>query len=269
MKRILLSAALLIFGLQTASAQLTTLSVGDAAPDFTVTDLHGHTHSLADYADKYIVLDLFAYWCGPCQATAPVINEFYVKYGCNAGDVIVLAFEADGTTEQTQNFEDNYGGDANNPTPTMAGLTGGGSEAVDAYAPDAYPTICLIDTEGKIANIDIWPLSNVGHLESAITNAGGSAALVEQACTPLSTPEIQGIKTIVYPNPAADVLNIMSNTNGSVVVTLTDMLGREVYNESTDEKVNMSVDVSKFEAGQYVLGIQSETGLESQMITIQ
>lgn len=269
MKKILLSAACLAFGLQASYAQLQNLNVGDAAPDFTVTDLHGTTHTLSDYSGKYILIDLFAYWCGPCQATAPKINEFYRKYGCNAGDMIVLAFEADGSEEQTQTFENDFGGSADFPTPTMSGLAGGGSDAVDAYGPGAYPTICIVDDEGKIANTDVWPVGNVGDLESAITNAGGSSVLVEQACEALSTPEIIGVQTIVYPNPAVSHLNVISNTNGESQVILTDLLGRQVFSTSTEGDVNLSIDVSNFDAGHYVLSIQSGKRIEKQKITIK
>lgn len=269
MKKILFTAACMAFGLQASFAQLQNLNVGDAAPDFTITDLHGTTHTLSDYSGKYILIDLFAYWCGPCQATAPKINEFYRKYGCNAGDMIVLAFEADGTEAQTQDFEDNFGGNAEFPTPTASGLAGGGSDAVDTYGPAAYPTICIVDDEGKIASTDVWPVGSVADLESAITNAGGANVLVEQECQALSTPEIIGVQTVVYPNPAANQLNVLSNTNGESRVALTDLLGREVYSASTDGDVNLTIDVSNLEAGHYVLSIQSGQNIETQKVTIK
>ena len=179
------------------------------------------------------------------------------------------AFEADGTEEQTQEFEDNYGGSADFPTPTMSGLAGGGSDAVDAYSPGGYPTICLIDDEGKIANKDIWPIPNIATIEDAVTAAGGGSVLVEQACEALTTPEIIGVSTIVYPNPAVNQLNVISNTKGTSTITLTDMLGREVYTSSTEGQINTTVNVTDFEAGHYVLSIKSDNGIEKQKITIK
>jgi len=269
MKRLLLMISSFVLGTGISNAQLSTLNVGDPAPSFTVTDLHGTTHTLEDYDGKYILLDLFAYWCGPCQQTAPVINEFYRKYGCNSGDMIVLAFEADGTEDQTQNFEDNYGGSATNPTPTASGLAGGGSDAVDDYNPEAFPTICLVDGDGKIASKDIWPVSNVGNLESAITSAGGASVLVEAECEALSTPEIISVKTVVFPNPATSTLNVLSNTTGDHTVEIKDMLGRVVFTSSSNETVNLTLDVSAFETGQYILSISSESGIENQMFVVK
>ena len=39
-----------------SSAQLNNVSVGQDAPDFTVTEIHGQSHTLSDYAGKYVVL---------------------------------------------------------------------------------------------------------------------------------------------------------------------------------------------------------------------
>lgn len=59
MKKLLLSLAM--FASVGAFAQLQGHNVGDNAPNFTGTDMDGNTHSLSQYAGKYIILDLFAY----------------------------------------------------------------------------------------------------------------------------------------------------------------------------------------------------------------
>ncbi len=266
MKQTLLSLAL---GLQASYGQLVSLNIGDDAPDVTVTDLHGTTHTISDYAGKYILIDLFAYWCGPCELVSPIVNEFYIKYGCNAGDMIVLAFEADGTEEQTQDFEDDFGGSTEFPTPTVSGLAGGGSNAVDAYGPDGFPTVCIVDPQGKIANTGIWPVTSLESLKDAVIDAGGASILVEQECEPLSTPEIIGVKTIVYPNPAENTLNVLSNTDGDSQIMLTNLLGQNVYSSSVKGLVNESIDVSNLASGYYVLSIQSGNSIVKQKITIK
>lgn len=269
MKNTLSTLALGILCSTFSWGQIQGFNVGDAAPSFSLTDLHGQTHTLSDYEGKYILLDLFAYWCGPCQATAPTINEFYKKYGCNSGDMIVLAFDADGTDAQTQDFEDQHGGDANYPTPTVSGVEGQASDVVSSYNPEAYPTICIIDDEGKFAKLDIWPIPNISTLESAISSSGGDNFLVEQACpAPVSVPEIESIKTIVYPNPSTDNLSILSSTKGETTLVITDLLGKQVFSTTYKGLTNLNIDVSKFESGKYILSIESENSKESQMITV-
>lgn len=43
-----------------------TGEVGQKAPDFTVTDIDGVSHSLSDYGGKVLVIDFWATYCKPC-----------------------------------------------------------------------------------------------------------------------------------------------------------------------------------------------------------
>ena len=103
MKKLLLTAAVLFGGasLTTSTAQLPD---GSIAPDWTLTDINGQTHSLyADYLDqgKTVVLDVFATWCSPCwsYASSGVLDQVWSQYGPNGtNEIIVFSIEADGQT---------------------------------------------------------------------------------------------------------------------------------------------------------------------------
>jgi Secretion system C-terminal sorting domain len=67
MKKILLAvASVLVFG-SAANAQLPN---GSVFPDFTLTDIHGHSHHLYGYLDSgyTVFIDISATWCPPCWA---------------------------------------------------------------------------------------------------------------------------------------------------------------------------------------------------------
>jgi peroxiredoxin len=64
---LLLAGALLAFGAP-VRAKVGT-AVGDTAPDFTLKDLSGATHTLAQYKGSVVVL-YFAMWCSTCRANA-------------------------------------------------------------------------------------------------------------------------------------------------------------------------------------------------------
>ena len=222
-----------------SNSQLNNFSAGDAAPDFTVTDIHGQSHTLSDYAGKWVMVDLYAYWCGPCAAVAPTINEFYKKYGCNAYDVIVLSVEYEGTTQQTVDFENANGGDLNFPTPSASGLDGGGGAVHSAYGPAAYPTIFLVGPDGIIKNEDIWPISGVSTFENAFNVAGGEDALVPHECS-AGIDEVSLGSINVYPNPSngAFTINFSENLHENVQIELISLVGKVVFSDTHDTMAN-------------------------------
>lgn len=76
--------ALIVIGYTRLAAQ--TIEVGGVYPDFAATDhATGNPVKLSDLSGKIIVLDFFAYWCGPCQASSPVVETEIQKYYAQRG----------------------------------------------------------------------------------------------------------------------------------------------------------------------------------------
>ena len=60
------------------------------APDFTLVDQYGQTHTLSDYRGKTVFLNFWGTWCPPCRAEMPDIQAVYEDYGYNEEDVVIL-----------------------------------------------------------------------------------------------------------------------------------------------------------------------------------
>jgi len=74
--------------------ELYGVPVGQPAPAFTAKDADGKEYSLKNLlnGDKYILIDFWASWCGPCRKFVPTLKELAVKY---ADEMTVIAISTD------------------------------------------------------------------------------------------------------------------------------------------------------------------------------
>lgn len=63
-------------------------SPGAVAYVFSKPDINGKTISLADYKGKYVMLDFWASWCGPCRKGNPHLKSLYTEYKDKGFEII-------------------------------------------------------------------------------------------------------------------------------------------------------------------------------------
>ena len=78
---------------KTASAEEEPRELPDA-PQFTLVDQNGVSHSLSDYKGKTIFLNFWATWCPPCKAEMPEIQSLYEDWKGKYRRLIVLGVAA-------------------------------------------------------------------------------------------------------------------------------------------------------------------------------
>jgi thiol-disulfide isomerase/thioredoxin len=263
MKKLVFTLVLLAATVVAGNAQVQGYSVGQTVSDFTVTDVHGNTHTLSDITNsgKLVVIDFFFANCGPCQGTVPFFSELHEKYGCNEGDIFCISISSQDDDAAVLQFENTYatqGGFA--PAPAVSTTQGGGAAVVSAFNPSAYPTYCIVGADMKLKNGDVWPVSSVADLEAGITGAGVTPTVM--SCGALSTENITMALNEVglFPNPATNAtsLSVTLENTKDVKVVVTDMLGAKVAAmsfEGVEGANDFEIATDELSAGQYLVSV--------------
>ena len=50
------------------------------APDFSLADINGKRFDLSDFNGKYVYMDIWATWCGPCKVQIPFMKELEKQF---------------------------------------------------------------------------------------------------------------------------------------------------------------------------------------------
>lgn len=83
------------------------VKVNYPAPELTLTDTQGVSHSLADYRGQVVLINLWATWCIPCKKEMPTLQSFYNKHK-DRGFVILAINDGDPRPDVLQ-FAEDYG----------------------------------------------------------------------------------------------------------------------------------------------------------------
>lgn len=138
MIRLALCGALLV-----ACAASQAAATGSKAPEFALEGRNGQVE-LAKYRGKYVYLDFWASWCGPCKRSFPWMGELQKRYG--AAGLQVVAINVDVKRADADAFL------AQTPASFVIAFDPAGTTPRQ-YAIKGMPSSVLIDPNGQIVQV--------------------------------------------------------------------------------------------------------------------
>ena len=126
------------------SAQINT-----PAKDFTLMSSTGQKISLKDFKGKYVLLDFWASWCGPCRKEHPNLIKAYEQFNQKNFEIISISLDNDKSSwlEAIKKDKINW--------TNISDLKGQQNEIALKYGVQAIPANFLINPDGIIIKKDL------------------------------------------------------------------------------------------------------------------
>lgn len=120
---------------------------GRKSPGFRVPDVDGKEYTLADFKGKYVYIDMWATWCGPCKREMPYLKALEEEF--KDAEIVFVGLSVDKDKAAWEKMV------------KQGGLTGVqlylglGSSFQEAYRVEGIPRFILLDKDGNIISNDM------------------------------------------------------------------------------------------------------------------
>lgn len=126
--------------------KIKSVALGEIAPDFAEADTAGKMVSLSSFRGKYVLIDFWASWCGPCRQENPNVVKAYARYKDKNFTIVGISSDRPGAKKA---WLDAIHKDGLTWTQ-LSDLQYSKSKVANLYAVKGIPQNFLIDPNGKI-----------------------------------------------------------------------------------------------------------------------
>lgn len=130
--------------------QIKTLTPGKASPGFDYENFKGGKTSLESLKGKYVYIDVWATWCGPCRREIPSLQKVEEEYKGKNIEFVSLSIDQKKDYDKWRKMveEKSLGG------IQLFADNDWNSQFVKDYAIEGIPRFILVDPNGKIVSAD-------------------------------------------------------------------------------------------------------------------
>jgi peroxiredoxin len=121
-------------------------AIGNVAPEFVQNDTLGNPVALSSFRGKYVLVDFWASWCGPCRRENPMVVKAFQQFKGKGFTIVGVSLDQPGAKEK---WMDAIHKDALTWTH-VSDLKYWENEVAKQYGIRAIPQNFLLDPSGKI-----------------------------------------------------------------------------------------------------------------------